>query len=657
MNTDLTGVLNELFTIGFTVNRELTIESPTQQLSRLYPGIEGQGFLEVFRCQRPSIIFGYDDLKESSDSLFLIVSESKQLAFKGQMIELDEEGRFRFAGMPWLAWMNENAPGVELVLGDFPKLDSQMDQQFYISGQSNMVRDLAALNDKLIDAQSEAMEANRIQSEFFAVMSHEMRTPLNGVISALTLLDGDQNEIEQERLIDVAKESASNLLGVINYALDFSKIDADKMELELGAFDPEEVLSSVLSITSSRAQEKSIALEKSFSSKQRHRLLGDREKITQILVNLTGNAIKYTDKGRVDVSMVIVEFDGQDVEMQIKVSDTGIGIAKEDLQHVFEPFWGRQKGKRKESTGLGLSIVKRLIKLMDGEIVIDSTEHAGTTVLVSIPLTVSSEPEQTDIVVNEDEVEVARNLKGRVLLVDDNQTNLMLGQMILEKFGVDVRTASNGYEAVSIANSVNFDLVLMDISMPEMDGVEATSLINKTDNPPPIVALTAYVGADKVQHFMTSGFKGYLQKPMEEHALLVELNRWLEVADGCDQASEPAHPILQQQTLDLLVKQVGQENFLRVRELFLEESEKMMREVLSTWVSRDLEALRKVAHTLASSVVSFGCEDLCDRLRTIEKAASVNNVTSIIEQMKDIDRVSQQAIGQVATYDPETIKQ
>ncbi len=655
MTNEVIKVLDELFTIGFTINRELSIESPTARLSKLFPRVDGGNFLELFRCQRPSTVFSYDDLTASSDSLFLIIAADNQLALKGQLIDLKDEGRYRFVGMPWLSWMNENAPDVEMVLGDFPKLDAQMDQQFYISGQSNMVRDLEELNKKLVSAELEAKEANRIQSEFFAVMSHEMRTPLNGVISALTLLDGNHDEREQARLVSIARESASSLLSVINYALDFSKIDAGKMGLEPETFDPEEVLNTVVSITSSRAQEKSIGLGSSFTGTPRHRMLGDREKITQILVNLTGNAIKYTDKGRVDVNVVIAEFGDEDAEMRITVSDTGIGIAEDDLPHVFEPFWGRQKGKRKESTGLGLSIVKRLIRLMDGQISIDSVEDVGTTVSVNIPLQIATSNEEPVVSVDDDGgAVVSTALRGRVLLVDDNQTNLMLGQMILEKFGVEVRTASNGLEAVSIANAVTFELILMDISMPEMDGVEATSLINQMDTPPPVVALTAYVGADKVKHFLSSGFKGYLQKPMEEHALLVELNRWLEPSDGQEAEVTGDHEVQSQHTLDLLVKQIGRESFDRVRELFLDESEKLMHELLSAWVRRDLESLRRTAHTLGSSVASFGCEDLCDRFRIIEKAAGASDINAIIEEMKNIDRMFQQSIGLVSAYDSAT---
>ena len=576
--------------------------------------------------------------------MFLLISRDKQLALRGQVVPLKEDQLYHFVGTPWLAWMNENASEVQLHLTDFPKLDSQMDQEIYLTSQQSMVRDLEFVNEKLTRAQEETMEANKAQSDMFAVMSHEMRTPLNGVISALSLLSEEDDPIERSKLTKIANESADNLLNVINYALDYSKLGAGRMDLDFDDFSLQSLLDAIIAVNEGRAKEKAIDVSYSLEPGLPKNLKGDPEKLRQVLINVVGNAIKFTEAGKVELRVL-----NYNNHFRFIVSDTGCGIGQDDLNHIFDPFWSRSKGASESSTGLGLNIVKRLVELMSGQITVESTEGAGTTFYIDLPFELAASVEA--VTADSAKGALPSYFSGRVLLVDDNQTNLMLGKMILEKYGLSVRTASDGKEAVDIVSEVEFELVLMDISMPVMDGKTACLEINQLPSPPPVIALTANVGSKFAQEYAKIGFKGYLKKPLENEALLTELNIWMKPGDTSVEPVNSGKTVNRTQVLTDLVRQLGEENFSSVKALFLEETERRLISLLSAWVRRDLEIVRKESHTLASSVGSFGCDDLSWRLKQIERASSQSDVSEIIRYMKDIETNARTALDAVSTFD------
>ena len=642
MNEDILKLLDRLYTISFTVNKDLSISRISPALCRLYPGIsEGNRLFDMFCCHRPTGVDSYEALKARKYSLFLLIAKPQNLALKVELIDTEEEDSLHFIGMPWLSWISQHAPQVELSLSDFPTLDSQMDQAFYITSQAAMVRDLEALTQKMKEAEEEAKEANRLQSELFAVMSHEMRTPLNGVISALSLLSDTTDENEKTRLNMLADKSAKNLLSVINYALDFSKIDAGRMPLEPDNVDIVKLLDLVVSVSQGRVQEKGLSLSIDIDERLPPRIYADGEKIRQVLINLIGNAIKFTDHG--SVSVKLEKADGNTKTLILKISDTGKGIEEKDINHIYEAFWGKKKSDSEMSTGLGLNIVRRLVELMSGEVSVKSTVGSGTTFTVSLPYEES--PAEQEEAIAESPAALPDQLEGHVLIVDDNQTNLMLGQMILEKFGIRVRTASNGQEALDIASEVPFDLILMDISMPVMDGRAATELINHFDAPPPVVALSANVSKDLVEKYLSSGFSGYLAKPIDQQALLMELNLWLKPGTSEKDGPDISGMITcNQKTLDQLRTQIGPDNYKKIKSLFMDETRTRLNTLLSAWVRRDLEALRKESHTLASSVSSFGLDDLSWRMKQIEVASKREDIKQIIRHMKNIEHIAMNAL-------------
>lgn len=653
MDNQIFDVLDQLFTFTFSIDEAMTVSRISARLKAQPPWMsENSQLLDTFECHRPAGIHSFSDIETSDNSMFLLISKDKKLALKGQLVRHGDSRAYHFVGMPWLAWMNEKAPETKLKLGDFPKLDSQMDQEFYFTSQQSMVRDLEELNEKLTIAEGEAKEANRVQSDLFAVMSHEMRTPLNGVISALSLISDEDSPLEKNKLISIANESANNLLSVINYTLDYSKIDAGRMTLQEQDFNLGTLVESVITVTESRAKEKNLTVKSQLDVDTTEYVRGDSEKLRQVLINIVGNAIKFTDTGNVSLRVSKAEGDRM---YSFTIEDTGAGIEQEDLEKIFDPFWGKATGSSGISTGLGLNIVKRLVEIMSGSVTASSTPGHGTTFQVVIPLS-STEGSKGAATVTErrasqSQLAMPDSFSGKVLLVDDNQTNLMLGKMLLEKHGLTVQTASNGQEAVDIAADVNFDLVLMDISMPIMDGIAATKEINGNENPPPIVALTANVRDDLIEKYQTEGFRGYLRKPLEPLALLTELNLWLKPSPmGLVGTIDSEKALSNTSILEALWSQIGEENFERVRELFLDETKRRINVLLGAWVRRDLEALRKEAHTISSSVASFGCEDLAWRLKKIEHSSSANDVREIIKYMKDIESVSIESLKAVTSF-------
>ena len=650
-------LLDGLFATCFTIDANLQVSNPTSTLKSYCPGIEpGKSLLDLFEVQRPVLVHGKMILKEHLNSLFLLVAQDHSIALRGQVVQLEDDKGYRFVGAPWLAWMSEYRPQVALKINDFPIFDSQLDQRFHVATQELMVKDLQKLTGELMQARDAADEANRMQTDLFAVMSHEMRTPLHGVISALSLVGNSDNEAEREQLVEVAQKSALGLLNVINYALDYSKIEAGRMKLDSVEFGIMELTRSVADINISKAQEKGIELIMNVSADVPRYLNGDQDKLRQMLVNLTSNALKFTDSGRVVVSVGIDEFMNLELNagqalIRFSVSDTGCGIPDKDLQNIFEPFWSKNGAANTDvGTGLGLKISKQLGKLMNADIMVTSQLGVGSAFSFTVALEIISRPSVKTL--QFDSKALPNTLSGRVMIVDDNKTNLMLTEMILKKFGLEVKAVSSGQEAIDLASSIPFELILMDITMPGMDGIEAARQINQQMLTPPIVALTAHVQPEMIDDYLANGFKGYLRKPIEQLELIRELNLWLPAGKNTKPLSiEPSKlPVINHKTLERLNVQIGEINFVRVRRLYLDETKRRLSNLLAAWVRRDHDSLALEAHTLASSVSSFGCDDLAWRMNKIDKAIRAMDMSDVISYMKDIEKHAKESLHEVEVY-------
>ena len=393
-----------------------------------------------------------------------------------------------------------------------------------------------------------AETANRAKTTFLANMSHEIRTPMNGVIGALSMLS-EQHMTERDRLfVKSARDSARNLLHILNEILDFAKLDARKIRLTPAPFDPRNLVFSVSQAFQAAAEQKNIRIRSDCKQvpPQVHSLIADEGKLRQVLLNLVSNAVKFTQSGEVVVSLSVHCHDTEMAQVKLDVSDTGMGIPPESLDQLFQPFFQVESGSNRSygGTGLGLAICKQIVDEMGGLIGVRSVLGIGTTfeVVLELPysiLTATSQgqkpvddgfpdtlpPEHADL-----------RLHGEVLLVEDNEVNAFIATMTLESLGIVSRHAKNGEVAVAMFQEQAFDVILMDCEMPVMDGYEAARRIRSleaTDTArerTPIIALTAHALSGDREVCLQHGMDDYLTKPFDRQSLAGLLSRWLPVS-------------------------------------------------------------------------------------------------------------------------------
>lgn len=372
-----------------------------------------------------------------------------------------------------------------------------------------------------------AERANRIQADFLANMSHEIRTPLNGIIGTIQLLRDSTSESERQSLIATLAHSSEALLAQINDVLDYSRLESGRHHLDAQAFDLMDLVHTSVEVFSAQAQSKGIALRYHAPDRPHAWVLSDDAKIRQVLLNLVGNAIKFTDKGRVDVFLDVTPEDDF-LAVTLTVRDTGIGIPEDKQALLFKPFsqGDTTTSRRFGGTGLGLAISRQLAELLGGRIELDSKVGVGSEFRLQLELPRTEQAKRLDTEADASE-DTPLRLSGRVLVAEDNAVNQTIARRMLEKTGLRVDIAGNGNEVLEACQRHDYDLIFMDVQMPELDGLEAARRLRNRSYPAPIVALTANATLESRQACIEAGMVDFISKPFRYTGLRAVLRRHL----------------------------------------------------------------------------------------------------------------------------------
>lgn len=505
---------------------------------------------------------------------------------------------------------------------------------------------------ELIEAKNDAEASARAKELFLANMSHEIRTPMNAIIGMSNQLAKSSLDKDQKFYLDTIHTAADNLLIIINDILDLSKVEAGMLTLENIGFEPKIMLNRVMHVMKHKAEEKGLKFTNSFcDSRLSPVLIGDPYRLNQVMLNLVSNAIKFTDEGSVDINCHLIRETDTHQLIRISVIDTGIGMDETYLKNLYQKFSQEDLSttRRYGGTGLGMSICKELIELMDGTIKISSKKGAGTHIDIEIEFMKGN----IDNLAADNAVQTdTRLLDGKkILIADDNAMNRLVASTILNNYGAIIKTAENGQEAYELLKKEAIDLVLMDIQMPVMDGIEATARIRKEISKDlPIIALTAYAIKGDDEKFLGAGMDDYLSKPFEENIFLQVISRWLgqervapEISEQKESTTEMLYDL---STLEQIAQ--GNESFIRqMIDLFVDQSTKSLSEIKSAYEEGNFETVSKVAHRLKPSIDNMGIASLKEVIREIEKSAETlqtsNALESLIQKLEhDIQLVNEQ---------------
>ena len=523
----------------------------------------------------------------------------------------------------------------------------------------------------------EALRHSGTKSKFLANMSHEIRTPMNGILGYLTLIESGEyeNDRELKYYISNAKQSAESLLEIINSILDLSKVEAGKMQIEYVNFDLKKVLNQAVSTIAAKASKKKLTINVELAEDINIDLNGDATKLRQIVVNLLSNAVKFTNDGEIKIYAETRKLNSDDIDLMISISDTGVGIPDEKLSELFKPFSQVEGTSSRQNigSGLGLVICKEFVNLMGGDIKIKSEVGIGTKFSFNVRLHSITELERKTNIEKDKSVNIGtaiaqageinfnglkeKRSKFKVLLAEDNIVNQKVSLKILNIAGYYVDAVFNGAEAVEAIQKEHYDLILMDIQMPGVDGYAATKQIRQLENElsnTPIVALTAHALTGDKEKCLNAGMNDYLTKPIIAKDLIGKVDSLLKIdeqnsKDTIQEKREEEMSIIDVEQLKKV--SLGDQNFEKELLLsYLNDIELKMETLVELSDEKDLKKLVDLAHTMKGASYTVGAKKIGDETYAIELSGKNNdreNVKERIENLRNIILETQNEIQKI----------
>ncbi|MBL7772788.1 MAG: tetratricopeptide repeat protein [Chitinophagaceae bacterium] len=581
-------------------------------------------------------------------------------------------------------------------LGDIPKayehlkLFENLKEEIFHQNTMNKLRNLQARHEVefAIKEKELAKQSSKLKQQFIANMSHEIRTPMNAIVGMTRLLMEKNPRQDQLKYLNAITTSADNLLVIINDILDFSKIEAGKISIEHIPFSLKEVLKNVVTLLRFKAEEKGITIRFEMDPSLPDRLVGDPTRVNQVLMNLAGNAVKFTEHGQVRIDCEPVAIDSTGVKLAFHIADTGIGISEEYVSKIFESFTqaGTDVARKYGGTGLGLTISQQLVQLMEGEISVKSTLGVGTTFTFILPFRIADDQDnlvQEEFSYSDEDVSLLNRMN--ILLVEDNEMNVMLAMDTLKSVAehISITEAHNGIEAVEAVRNQDFDVVLMDIQMPGMNGVEATrkirSELDYPRNQTQIIAMTANVMREDIQQYLTNGMNDHIPKPFQKDMLFRKLLLHAPI-EKVKQRMEQLKPVISEEIPSDQASNTGspssypsnnpyaEEHLTNLRflssfagnnkdkekkyvQIFLQNSPNLLAQIENGIRDADYGAIKIAAHSLKTQLNYMGVKEEISRVYELEKKAGDNYaISDLSELVTNLKLVCAKAFEELETF-------
>jgi signal transduction histidine kinase/CheY-like chemotaxis protein len=539
-------------------------------------------------------------------------------------------------------------------LGTILALIAAMASVFIFGYITYKMLDQQRLIGRLNESESKARESARIKENFLANMSHEIRTPLNAIIGFTNLLKRRELDEEAGKYVSYIQKAGDGLLHIVNDILDLSKLEAGMMRIDSEPFHPREILQSVFDIYEPKAIDKGITLHIGTDQAVPLVLTGDAARFSQILSNLIVNALKFTEKGTVDIQIDKLSETADEVVLLTTISDTGIGVHPKEVNAIFERFHQADEAstRRYGGTGLGLSIVRDLVKTMNGKITVESEEGKGSRFFLELPFKKNDIP-GTPAISQMPENSNRKRHGSKVLVVEDNEINQMLVTKLLLTRGIESEVANDGATALSMLKERNYDLILMDIQMPGMDGYTTTRIIrSELGSKIPIIAMTAHAMAREKEKCILSGMNDYLAKPVDETALFNMLSQYLsDPEEGLKNLSDTQHKSdYKTIQLDYLfsISQGDKEYERSVTDQFLTSLPQELELMEKAVDDGNPGELKSLAHHMKSTISIMGLDD---KLKTLLDDIEMGLPQEALpERMATLDRISQDALREAKIF-------